>query len=99
MALEMLVALHVVDDGRYQAYREEMTPLLSRCGGGFGYDLRVSEVLKSESDTPINRVFTIRFPDEDAKEAFFSHPAYLEIKDRLFEPSVAATTVVATYER
>jgi uncharacterized protein (DUF1330 family) len=99
MAVETLVALNVVDDEEYQAYRDQMMPILHRYGGGFGYDFRVSEVLRSETDAPINRVFTIHFPDEATKDAFFSNPEYLEIKQRHFQTSVTDITLVATYER
>ena len=71
MAVETLVALNVVDDEAYQAYRDQMMPILHRYGGGFGYDFRVSEVLRSETDAPINHVFTIHFPDEATKDASF----------------------------
>lgn len=97
MAVEMLVALNVVDEEAYQVYREEMTPILHRYGGGFGYDFRVAEVLMSETDAPINRAFTIRFQDEASKEAFFSNDEYLQIRQRHFEASVADTTIIATY--
>jgi len=99
MSFEMLVGLNVTDDVAYQAYRDEMKPVLSSYGGGFGYDFRVSDVLKAETEAPINRVFTIRFPDEASKDAFFSDEEYKQIKQRRFEPSVADTTVIATYNR
>ena len=99
MALVMLVGLNVVYDEAYQSYRDEMMPILKRYGGGFGYDFRVSEVLKSETDAPINRVFTIYFPSKDSMDSFFSNDQYLKIKQQYFEKSVADTTVIATYER
>ena len=55
MVYEMLVGLHVTNDEMYQAYREKMTPILIECGGGFGYDFRISEILKSQTDGEINR--------------------------------------------
>ena len=99
MAYETLVGLHVTDDEMYNSYRENMTPLLLECGGGFGYDFRVSEVLKSRTDDVINRVFTIYFPDEKVKQEFFAAESYREIKARFFEPAVASTTLIAEYER
>ena len=72
MAYEMLVGLHVTNDEMYQAYREKMTPVLVESGGGFGYDFRISEVLKRQTDNEINRVFTIYFPDKEAMQQFFS---------------------------
>ncbi len=99
MALEMLVGLNVVDDEAYQSYRDEMTPILKSYDGGFGYDFKVSEVLKSKTEAPINRVFTIYFSSEDSMNSFFSNDDYLKIKKRHFEKSVADTTIIATYER
>ncbi|PWG63536.1 DUF1330 domain-containing protein [Sediminicurvatus halobius] len=96
---EMLMALHVTDDAGYQRYREAMTPILERHGGGFGYDFRVSEVLRSQVEHPINRVFTIRFPDQPASRAFFAHPEYLDVRRRYFEDAVSAMTIIAEYTR
>ncbi len=99
MAVEMLVGLHVVDEEGYQMYRNEMTPILESYGGGFGYDFKVSEVLKSKTKAPINRVFTISFPDQDSMDSFFSNAEYLQGRQRHFKKSVSATTIMATYER
>ena len=66
MPVEMLAGLNVVDDEAYQSYRDGMTPILESFGGGFGYDFKVAEVLKSATEAPINRVFTIYFPNEDS---------------------------------
>lgn len=99
MAFERLVGLNVLDDEAYQSYREAMTPILESYGGGFGYDFKIAEVLKSPTDTPINRVFTIFFPDEDSMNSFFSNDEYLKIKQMHFERSVADTIIIATYER
>ncbi len=99
MAIEMIVGLNVVDDKAYQSYRDEMMPILKTYGGGFGYDFKVSEVLKSTTEAPINRVFTIYFSNEDSMNSFFSNDDYLKIKQRHFEKSVTDTTIIATYER
>ena len=99
MAFERLVGLNVVDDEAYQSYRDEITPILKSYGGGFAYDFKVSEVLKSETEAPINRVFTIYFSSEDSMNLFFSNDEYLKIRKRHFEKSVTDTTVIATYER
>jgi uncharacterized protein (DUF1330 family) len=98
MALEMLVGLNIIDDEAYQSYREEMTPILKSYGGGFGYDFKISEVLKSKTSTPINRVFTIYFSNEHSMNLFFSDKEYLKVKQRHFEKSVSDTTIIATYE-
>lgn len=99
MAVEMLVGLNVIDDEAYQSYRKEIAPILNSYGGGFGYDFKVAEVLKSNTDAPINRVFTIYFSDGDSMNSFFSNAEYLIIKERHFERSVTDTTIIATYER
>jgi uncharacterized protein (DUF1330 family) len=98
MALEMLVGLHVVDEDGYQTYRDKMTPILESYGGGFGYDFKIAEVLKSQTKARINRVFTISFPDQDSRNSFFSNGEYLKIRQRHFDNSVTATTIIATYE-
>ncbi len=99
MVYEMLVGLHVTNDEMYQTYREKMTPVLVECGGGFGYDFRIAEVLKSQADHEINRVFTIYFPDKEAMRQFFSAESYKAIKAEFFEPSVASRTLIAEYNR
>ncbi len=97
MPVEMLVGLNVIDDEAYQLYRDEMTSILLSYGGGFGYDFKISEVLKSKTEAPINRVFTIYFLNEDSMNSFFSNDEYLKIKERHFEKSVTDTTIIATY--
>ena len=99
MAIESLVALNVVDDDAYQAYRDEIMPILRSYGGGFGYDFQIANVLKSSTKAPINRVFTIYFANEDSMNAFFSNAEYLAIKKRHFEHAVTDTTIIATYHR
>ncbi len=97
MATEMLVGVNVVNDSVYQSYRDEMAPILERHGGGFGYDFKISEVLKSKTEAPINRVFTIYFADENSKDSFFSNVEYKKIKQKHFEKSVSDTTIIASY--
>ena len=74
-----------------------MAPVLARLGGAFGYDFVVSEVLKTEVEAPINRVFTMTFPDRRASEGFFADPEYAAVRAELFEPSVGHTTILAEY--
>ncbi len=99
MAVEMLVGLNVIDDEEYQLYRDEMVSILLSYGGGFDYDFKISEVLKSKTEAPINRVFTIYFSNEGSMNSFFSNDEYLKIKERHFEKSVTDTTIIATYGR
>jgi uncharacterized protein (DUF1330 family) len=94
---EMLIGLNVLDDNKYQGYRENMKPILAATGGGFGYDFKISEVLLTKTTNDINRVFTIHFPDSEKIEAFFLNPEYIKIKEKYFEGSVESTTVISTY--
>ncbi|MBL8235419.1 MAG: DUF1330 domain-containing protein, partial [Bryobacterales bacterium] len=98
MGYEMMVALAVVDQARYAAYRSEMTPLLEAAGGGFRYDFEVSKELKPSGEPPINRVFVIAFPSKTAKEAFFADSHYMEIRARHFTQAVARTVWLGEQE-
>jgi uncharacterized protein (DUF1330 family) len=91
------VGLQVKDAKGCQTYREAMVPILLRDGGGFRYDFEVSKVLKPAEAT-MNRVFVIFFPDRSAKDAFFSDPAYLTVRQQFFKPSVESLSVIAEYE-
>jgi len=90
--IETLMALNVVDADLYAKYRSAMTPLLEAHGGSFGLDVWVAEVLRSPVKQPFNRMFTILFPSQERREAFFGDPEYLAVRKAFFEPSVAATT-------
>jgi len=96
---EILVGLNVVNDEKYQAYRVGMIPILHSYGGKFGYDFKVSEVLITESDNKINRVFTIQFPDQSKMETFFSDPNYVVVKEAYFENAVESTTIISSYTK
>ena len=99
MAVENVVGLEVIDDDLYSKYREGMKPILYEHGGEFGYDFRVSEVLKTESSNKINRVFTIRFLDNETMNKFFSNENYLKVKKEFFEPAVKSTNIIASYTK
>lgn len=99
MSYEILVGLNVIDDVKYDEYREAMKPILSDHQGRFGYDFKVSDVLISEGDTDINRVFTINFINKDKMESFFSNSEYLKVKEAYFESSVGSTTIISSYEK
>ncbi len=99
MSIERLVGLYITDDDLYQKYREGMFPILKQYGGGFGYDFKISEVLKSEVETPINRVFTIFFENEESMNSFFSNEEYLKIRKQYYDTSVSATTIISKYDR
>ena len=96
MAYEMLVGLEVIDDASYNKYRKAMTPLLNQQGGGFNYDFKVTELMKSQVDANINRVFTIYFKDEESMNDFFNNSLYLKIKKEHFEKAVKSTTIIAS---
>ena len=58
MTYERIMGIYVSDDDEYQKYRNGMMPILKSFGGSFGFDFKVSEVLRSKTDDDINRVFT-----------------------------------------
>ncbi|MEP7122654.1 MAG: DUF1330 domain-containing protein [Byssovorax sp.] len=93
-----LVGVEVKDDAGYRLYRAGMIPILHAHGGDFGYDFVVSAVLKSETEAPMNRVFTMHFPDESAGDRFFADPAYLAVRARFFTPSVGAVTTISSFD-
>ncbi len=97
--IEMLVGLNVINDSDYTKYREGMTPILKSIGGDFGYDFKIAEVLKSESENKINRVFTIHFPNDEKMNSFFSNNEYLKVKEQFFTNSIESTTVISTYNK
>ena len=88
-----LYGLEVKDDAGYARYRQEMTPILARYGGGFGCDFVVAQVLVGPNPR-INRVFAIAFPDRGSRERFFADPQYRAVRARWFEPSVGAVEVL-----
>lgn len=95
---EMIVGLEVFNNKIYSQYRESMKPLLVLYGGTFRFDFVVSEVLISQVDKPINRIFAINFPDESAAKEFFLNSSYLEAKRLYFDNSVASTTIISEYK-
>lgn len=99
MAFERIMALEVIDDKLYQQYRDNMQPILQTFGGSFGYDFIVSDVLKSKTAEPINRVFTIDFPSKAMMDKFFTDAAYLAVKDKYFKAAVKSATMISIHEK
>lgn len=97
--IEMLMGMEILDEDRYARYRAAMLPILQGYGAGFGYDLQVASVLRSETDGPINRVFTIYFPSEEKRAAFFADPAYIAAKQAHFVGAVGHVVEIARYTR
>jgi uncharacterized protein (DUF1330 family) len=99
MSFERCVGLEIGNEPLYQQYREAMTPILAKHGGTFRYDFKVSEVLKSETPAPINRVFFLSFKDKEAHDAFFADPDNKQVRDKFFKPSVLNSTILGGYNR
>lgn len=99
MAFEMLLGMEIINDEGYSNYRREMTPILTSYQGKFGYDFKISEVLISEENPAMNRVFTLNFVDKAHCDAMFSDPAYLAIKKKHFVDAVGKITRIASYEK
>ncbi len=95
--IETLMGLDVSDDDGYQAYRDAMSPLLERIGGGFRYDFTIAKTLRNSAGHEINRVFIIYFPNRQARDRFFDDETYREIRGRLFETSVRGTTIIGEW--
>ena len=91
--------IEVTDQEEYARYRQAMMPILGRYGGAFGYDFVIGEVKKTEAPHPINRVFTIRFPDETSSTAFFADATYREVRARHFEQAVKGVTSLGAFTR
>lgn len=98
MSVELLVGLEISNPELYAEYRRLMTPLLHQHQGDFGCDFIVQKSLKP-ADTAINRVFTIHFATQQLMDSFFNHPDYLAIRQQYFEPAVAASHILATYQK
>lgn len=97
MPIERLIGVQVTDEKGYQAYRDHMTPILKQHGGQFVVDVRVSEVLLAPDSQSFNRLFTLRFPNENAMAEFFGSPEYAEVREKFFVPSVSSTSPLAKY--
>jgi uncharacterized protein (DUF1330 family) len=97
MSFERIMGLEVFDDEVYQQYRENMIPILKTFGGSFGFDFKVSDVLISKTEKPINRVFTIDFPSKEMMDGFFTDPAYLKVREEYFNNSVKSVTTIAIH--
>lgn len=97
MSYTRIMGIWVNDETEYAKYRQGMMPILQSYGGAFGYDFRVSEVLKSKEQAPINWVFTIEFPNQQAMDEFFDDPTYLAVKKAHFDRSVTSRTTIALF--
>nr|WP_244934836.1 DUF1330 domain-containing protein [Leptospira jelokensis] len=98
-SFETIVGLQVIDESLYAEYRNAMKDILEQYEGGFRYDFKIQETLKSETKNPINRVFLIYFKNKERKQSFFADPEYKKIREKYFVPSVESTTQIAEYER
>src|SRR5262245_15082358 len=92
-ATEMLRGVQVIDETGYARYRAEMAQVLEAHGGRFVLDVRVTEILRAPSPSAFNRLFAIRFPSAQHRDAFFDDPDYQRIRARWFEPSVSGHLV------
>jgi uncharacterized protein (DUF1330 family) len=99
MTYTRVMGICVTNEEEYSNYRKGMMPILQSYGGSFGYDFKVSEVLKSKEDVPINRVFTIEFPNQETMEKFFSDSSYLVVKKAHLDSSISSRTVIAMFEK
>lgn len=99
MSFEKIMGIEVVNNEIYQQYRENMIPILHSFGGSFGFDFKIKEVLKSKTDSVINRVFTLDFPSKEIMEDFFANSDYLAVKEKYFSNSVNSVTTISMHEK
>ena len=90
---EVLMGVQVIDEAGYARYRSEMMPLLDAHGGRFVLDVRVAEILPTPTPSAFNRLFVVRFPSAQQRDAFFAHRDYAAIRTRWFEPSVSGGVI------
>ncbi len=98
MAHQLVIAMNVTDPERYAKYRAGMTPILTRHQGSFGYDFTIATTHKSAAPHPVTRVFTMRFPNKAARDAFFSDPEYAKVRAEHFAPAVDGFTLIAEHD-
>lgn len=94
--MNIIVAIHVLDQAGYQTYREKMTPILQRFGGFFAFDFAVDHTFKAPVEHAVNRLFSIQFPDRTTMDKFFSDSNYLDVRKAHFESSVGGVTILRT---
>lgn len=97
MGYDRWVAVQVGDEAGYAAYREGMMPILERFGGCFVVDVRVEEVLRAPENASFNRLFLIRFQNQESMEAFFSDETYMAVRHEHFVPSVERVVSLGAY--
>lgn len=98
MPYERIIDLDIVDEEGYQKCRDAMLPILKACGGAFGFDLKVLEVLLSKTEDNINRVFTIIFPGREKMDEFFSDRDYVTVKNRYLKNDIKSKLVISMHE-
>ena len=59
----------------------------------------ISGILKNETDTPINRVFTMYIESDEASDAIFSDEEYLKIRGKYYDKSVSFLAIVSKYDK
>src|SRR5215831_10897503 len=93
----MLLGVEVKDQQGYARYRAAMTPILTSYGGSFGCDFVVTQVLAG-SPAPLNRVFTLTFPDRGTRTRFFDDPDYRAVRGTLFASAVARIVTLGEFD-
>lgn len=75
-----------------------MYPILQKYQGDFVFDVSVDKLLKSPLQEAVNRVFIIRFSDQEKKVAFFSDSEYLSVRQQYFDASVGYSAILRAYD-
>ncbi|MEO0603384.1 MAG: DUF1330 domain-containing protein [Myxococcota bacterium] len=91
MTHRVLVHLTITDAEGYAAYRAGMEPILAEHGGRFVLDVEGGTRIHHDAPFAPGRTLLIEFPDAGRAEAFYANPAYVDVRDRWFTPSVSDT--------
>lgn len=97
MSHDLLIAVDVVDEALYEAYRKAIAPIMAQVGAVFKHDVRVAQDLLPGGDVPMTRLFVISFPDRAARDAMFGDPAYVQIREAHFPTALKSITILAAY--
>jgi uncharacterized protein (DUF1330 family) len=91
MAAYFIVNLDVKDRERFEAYRQQVVPVVEKHGGR--YLVRGGELHPVEGDLGLKRLVVLEFPSLEAARRFYGSPEYAPLL-RLRQESAASDIVL-----
>ncbi len=91
MAAYFIVNLDVKDRERFEAYRQQVVPVVEKHGGR--YLVRGGELHPVEGDLGLKRLVVLEFPSLEAARRFYGSPEYAPLL-RLRQESAASDSVL-----